>query len=150
MTSTSDLVSGGKYLIFYNGSYFMLPEVVEKSDGSVRKGFNIEGTAICGPDTISGDYSAKEWVLTSSGSGWLLGNGTQYAKLTNTSDYKITATLEDSGDTFTIGGSENAFTFNNGQYVFNYNSRGLINGYESNPATFYIYLLANAKLLIDC
>ena len=143
VTSTSELVSGGKYLIFYNGSHFMLPEVVEKSDGSVRKGFNIESTSICGPDTISGDYSAKEWVLTSSGSGWLLGNGTQYAKLTNTSNYKITATLETSGDTFTIGGSENAFTFSNGTYVFNYNDRGLINGYASDAATFYIYRMTD-------
>ncbi len=143
VTSTSELVSGGKYLIFYNGSHFMLPEVVEKSDGSVRKGFNIESTSICGPDTISGDYSAKEWVLTSSGSGWLLGNGTQYAKLTNTSNYKITATLETTGDTFTIGGSENAFTFSNGTYVFNYNDRGLINGYASDAATFYIYRMTD-------
>ena len=147
VTSTSDLVSGGKYLIFYNGngSHFMLPEVVEKSNnsGSVRKGFNIEDTSICGPDTISGDYSAKEWVLTSNDSGWLLGNGTQYAKLTNTSDYSITATLETSGDTFTIGGSENAFTFSTGNYFLNYNSRGLINGYESNPATFYIYRMTS-------
>ena len=143
VTSTSELVSGGKYLIFYDGSHFMLPEVVEKSDGSVRKGFNIESTSICGPDTISGDYSAKEWVLTSSGSGWLLGNGTQYAKLTNTSNYKVTATLETSGDTFTIGGSENAFTFSNGTYVFNYNDRGLINGYASDAATFYIYRMTD-------
>ncbi len=143
VTSTSDLVSGGQYLIIYNGSHFMLPEVVEKSDGSVRKGFNIESTSVCGPDTITGDYTAKEWTLTSSGSGWLLGNGTQYAKLTNTSDYKIAATLENSGDVFTIGGSENAFTFSNGTYVFNYNDRGLINGYASNAATFYIYRMTN-------
>lgn len=144
VTSTSELVSGGKYLIFYNGSHFMLPEVVEKSDGSVRKGFNIESTSVCGPDTISGDYTAKEWTLTSSGSGWLLGNGTQYAKLTNTSNYKVTATLENSGDVFTIGGRENAFTFSNGTYVFNYNDRGLINGYANTAAKFYIYRMTSA------
>lgn len=41
---------------------------------------------------------------------------------------------------FEIGGSANAFTFaaDNG-YVLNYNSRGLINGYESGAAPFYIY-----------
>ena len=144
VTSTSDLVSGGKYLIFYDGSYFMLPEVVEKSSSSgTRKGFNVESTSICGPDTITGDYQEKEWVLTSSESGWLLGNGTQYAKLTSSSDMGITATFEDSGDVFTIDGSANAYTFTSGSDVLNYNSRGLINGFNSNAATFYIYRMTN-------
>lgn len=144
VTNISELTSGGKYLLFYNGSHFMLPEVVEKSNSSgTRKGFNIESTSICGPDTITGDYSTKEWVLTSKGTGWLLGNGTQYAKLTKTSNYSVTATLENSGDTFTIGGSTNNFTFSNGTYVLNYNSRGVINGYASDAAKFYIYKMTD-------
>lgn len=118
VSNASELVSGDKYLIFYNGSYFMLPEVVEKSTSSgTRKGFNLESTSVCGSDTISGDYEAKEWTLTSSGSGWLLGNETQYAKLTSSSNMGITATFEDSGDVFTIGGSANAYTFTSGSYV---------------------------------
>ena len=136
ISNVSELVSGEKYLLFYDNSSFMVPEVVTKDS---RKGFNLESTSVCGSDTITGDYEAKEWVLTASGSGWLLGNGTKYAKLTNTSDYKITATLETSGDVFTISGNGSAFTFTSGSYVLNYNSRGLINGYASNPAGFSIY-----------
>ena len=144
ITTASDLESGGKYLLIYNGSYFMLPQVVEKTNGSsYRKGFDLESTSACGDDTVTGDYQDKEWTLTSSGSGWLLGNGTQYAKLTNTSDMSVTATFEDAGDVFTVGGSENAFTFTAGSYVLNYNSRGLINGYASNPASFWLYRMTD-------
>lgn len=143
VTRTSELESGDQCLIFYNGTKFMLPESVSKSDSGTRIGFDLEITSVCGPDSITGDYQAKEWELTSSGSGWLLGNGSQYAKLTSTSSNGITATFENSGDVFTIGGSENAFTFSNGTYVLNYNRRELINGYDSNAAEFYIYRLTD-------
>lgn len=147
VTSASELVSGGKYLLIYNGTMFMLPEVVTKSNDSGRRtGFDVEATTVAGPDTITGDYAAKEWTLTQSGSGWRLGNGTQNAVLTSTSA-EITATFGVSGTVFTVGGSGNAFTFSNGGNSLNYNSRGLINGYSSSdgtPATFYIYRLTSA------
>lgn len=144
VTSTSELVSGEQYLLFVGGNYFMLPEVVEKSNssGSSRTGLDIESTSICGPDKIYGEYQEKEWTLTKSGTGWLLGNGSQSVRLTNNYT-QVTATFSNSGSVFTIGGSENQFTFQSGRYYLNHNSRGLINGYNSDPATFYIYRMTN-------
>lgn len=145
VTSTSELKSEGKYLLIYNGEQFMLPKSVSKSNTSgTRIGFDVESTSVCGPDTITGDYQAKEWVLTSGkNGGWLLGNGSQYAKLTSTDNTEITATFEATGSEFTIGGTANAFTFQSGSYYLNHNSRGLINGYASKPAKFYIYRMTN-------
>lgn len=141
MTSTSELESGKQYLLIYNSDkdYFMCPSVVTKNDSGSRTGFDVFETSAAGPDTITGtDYIGYEWTLTGSGSGWLLGKGDTYAKLTSTSSNGITATLTSSGSVFTVGGSANEFTFSSGNYVLNYNSRGLINGYGGNPAHFYI------------
>ena len=142
VTSTSELESGKQYLLIYNSDkdYFMRPSVVTKSNNSgSRTGFDVFETSAAGPDTITGtDYIDYEWTLTSSGSGWLLGKGDTYAKLTSTSSNGITATLTSSGSVFTVGGSADNFTFSSGNYVLNYNARGLINGYGGNPAPFYI------------
>ncbi|MGM9658359.1 MAG: hypothetical protein ACI3W9_05165 [Eubacteriales bacterium] len=145
VTNLSELEDGQYLLIVTNEStdYFMLPESVTKgSTGSQRIGFDIETTTLAGSDTITGDYSAKEWTFTKNGSGWIIGTAAGNITLTSTSSYGITATLGTTGDTFTIGGSENQFTFQSGYYL-NYNSRGLINGYDSNPAPFYIYRLTS-------
>ena len=145
VTSTSELESGKQYLLIYNSDkdYFMCPSVVTKSnDSGSRTGFDVFETSAAGPDTITGtDYIGYEWTLTSSGSGWLLGKGDTYAKLTSTSSNGITATLTSNGSVFTVGGSADNFTFSSGNYVLNHNARGLINGYESNAAHFYIYKL---------
>ena len=146
VTSTSELESGKQYLLIYNTGTdkFMLPEVVTKSNSSgSRVGFNVGDTNIAGPDTITGDYSAKEWTFTADGNGWKIGTTSGNITFTNTSNTGITATLESPGNTFTIGGSENSFTFTSGSYCLNYNSRGLINGYEGNEAPFYIYKLTS-------
>ena len=146
VTSTADLVDG-QYLLIYNTDTdtdkFMLPEVVTKSNGSTsRTGFNVEDTNIAGPDTITGDYSAKEWTFTKDGDGWKIGTASGNITFTSTNN-EITATLESSGNTFTISGSADSFTFQSGSYYLNYNSRGLINGYAGNPAPFYIYKLTS-------
>lgn len=146
VTSTSELESGKQYLLIYNSStdYFVQPVV--KTQNS-RTGFTIIQTDVAGTNTITGtDYIDYEWTLTKSGSGWLLGKESSYAKLTDTGtdNQKVTATLESSGDTFTIGGTENNYTFSNGVYYLNYNDGGkLINGYAKNPAAFYIYKLTS-------
>lgn len=141
VTST-DQLENGQYLLIYNADpdKFMLPEKVTKTnkDGS-RTGFNVEDTDIAGPDSITGDYSAKEWTFTKSGSGWKIGTASGNIKLKQTKSYGITATLESPGSTFTINGSADRFEFKSGDYYLNYNSRGLINGYSSDPAPFYIY-----------
>lgn len=145
VTSTDQLVDG-QYLLIYNTDTdkFMLPEVVTKSNSSgSRKGLNVDDTGIAGPDTITGDYSAKEWTFTADGNGWKIGTASGNITFTSTKDTGITATLESPGNTFTIGGSENSFTFTSGSYCLNYNSRGLINGYEGNEAPFYIYKLTS-------
>lgn len=146
VTSTSELESGKQYLLIYNSStdYFMQPVVKTQKS---RTGFTIIQTDVAGANTITGtDYIDYEWTLTKSGSGWLLGKESSYAKLTDTGtdNQKVTATLESSGDTFTIGETENNYTFSNGVYYLNYNDGGkLINGYASNPAAFYIYKLTS-------
>lgn len=146
VTSTEQLVSGKQYLLIYNSDtdYFMLPTVKTKSNNSgSRTGFDILQTTVAGPDTITGtDYIDYEWTLTESGSGWKLSAAGGEAKLTSTTD-QVTATFSTSGDTFTIGGSADNFTFTSGGYALNYNSRGVINGYDSNPAPFYIYMLTS-------
>ena len=146
VTSTDQLVDG-QYLLIYNTDtdQFMLPEGVTKtnSSGSARTGFNVEDTGIAGPDTITGDYSANEWTFTKDGGGWKIGTASGSITFTRTNDTGITATLASPGNTFTIGGSADSFTFQSGSYYLNYNSRGLINGYDSNPAPFYIYRLTS-------
>ena len=145
VTSTDQLVDG-QYLLIYNTGtdQFMLPEVVDKSNSSgTRTGFNLENTNIAGPDSITGDYSAKEWTFTKDSDGWKIGTSDGNITFTRTSNNGITATLESTGNTFTISGSADQFEFKSGSYYLNYNSRGLINGYESNPAPFYIYRLTS-------
>lgn len=141
VTSIAQL-ENGLYLLIYNANTdsFMLPKVVSKSDAKgTRTGLDVEGTNIAGPDSITGDYSAKEWTFTNDGNDWKIGTTSGNIKLTKTDNYGITATLKSSGSTFTIEENENGFTFKSGSYYLNYNSRGLINGYTSDPAPFYIY-----------
>ena len=152
VTSTSELVSGGQYLIIENAStdYFMLPEVKVQND---RTGFNIESTSVAGGDTITGDYAAKEWTLTTIGTGWVLSADGKNAQMTYQSDKRGKLQLSSSGQSvFTIGGSANNFTFSttvrsgrtNYNYVFDHSSEGLINGYVKTADTkFYIYRLTD-------
>ncbi len=146
VTNANKIKDGSRYLLVYNSSssFIMLPSVItkENNNGAKRIGFNIEKAADFETDTVYGQYTGKEWTFTKADGGWLLGSDEGYAKFTSTSDTAITATLESEGDVFVIGGSENAFTFTSGSFMLNYNSRGLINGYESNPAPFFIYEFA--------
>ena len=114
VTSLDELVSGGQYLLIVNEGtdYFMLPESVTKGNaGSQRIGFDIETTTVAGGDTITGDYSAKEWTFTKDGDGWKIGTASGNITFTSTSEYSITATLASPGNTLTISGSENNFEF---------------------------------------
>ena len=88
-----------------------------------------------------GDFAGKEFSFEKADGGWKIKCDKGYVKFTRTNDCAITATFENDGDVFTIGRAEDTFTFSSGSIVLNYNSRGLINGYESNPATFSIYKL---------
>ena len=138
-------LTNGKYLLVYNGSdtsnCIMLPSVVSKSNqgGSVRVGFDLENNSYFGADVVYGNFFDKQWTLTKSGNDWYLGNGTDKAYFSDTSSSGIAAMLGENGDLFTISGSADAFTFKCGTVYLNYNSRGLINGYASNPAPFYLY-----------
>ncbi len=147
VTSLSDIVSEGKYLIIYNGganaASFMKPEVVTRQQ---RTGFELVSTSDAGADIITGDNSIYEWTLTQSGSGWTLGASGGSAKFEQDDvTGRINAILSSDAHVFTIGGSANAFTFTDTDYngyVMNYNGTGvLINGYNGNAANFYIYKL---------
>lgn len=152
VTSLDELVSGDQYLLIYNGTQFVLPEIVTKSNssGSQRTGMDLEATDVAsgGPATITGQYQAKEWQLVSSSGGWLLSNGTQQIKLTNTNNLGITATFEDAGSPFSLNfNTSHLVSFTHGSWELNYNqSRGLINGYDSSSdaARMYIYRLTDA------
>ena len=144
ITSTSELVSGKNYLLIYNGTEFMDPVDSGHTD---RVGFDVVSTGgLTLADTITGDYSSHEWTFTASGSNWLIGKDGSFANLSRnaSSSSSYDATLGSGGSAFTIGGSANAFTFTSSVsgrtvYLNRNGSRGLINGYTSNAATFYIY-----------
>lgn len=148
VTSLDELVSGDQYLIIHNGQNdFMIPVVT--SDGGTRIGYDlVTGPSGLGNDTITGDYQEYEWTFTSVNGGWNIGSSAGYMTL-QTSGTRVAAQLASSGDTMVIGGSANNFTFtsatyDDGSYVLNYNSTGdLINGYDSDAATFYIYRLTD-------
>ena len=146
VTSLDELVSGSQYLLIVNEGtdYFMLPESVSKESGT-RVGFNIEATALAGSDTITGDYSAKEWELTASGSEWILSAASGDAYFANADGTRAQAVFSTTNNTkFTIAGSADNFTFKSGNYAFDHSSAGVINGYNKTPSTvFYIYRLTS-------
>ena len=146
VTSLDELVSGGQYLLIENSStdYFMLPESVSKESGT-RVGFNIEATTVAGGNTITGDYSAKEWTITASGSEWILSAASGDAYFANADGTRAQAVFSTTNNTkYTIAGSADNFTFKSGNYAFDHSSAGVINGYVKDPTTkFYIYKLTN-------
>lgn len=152
VTSESELVSGDQYLLIYNGTQFVLPKIVTRSNdsGDQRTGMDLEDTSVAsgGPATITGQYQAKEWQLVGSSGSWLLSNGTQQIKLTNTNNLGITATFEDVGSPFSLNfNTSHLVSFTHGSWELNYNqSRDLINGYDSSSdaARMYIYRLTDA------
>ena len=147
VTSLDELVSGSQYLLIVNEGtdYFMLPESVSKESGT-RVGFNIEATTVAGGNTITGDYSAKEWTITASGSEWILSAASGDAYFANTDGTRAQAVFSTTNNTkFTIAGSADNFTFKSGNYAFDHSSAGVINGYNKNPSTkFYIYRLTSS------
>lgn len=146
VTSLDELVSGGQYLLIVNEDtdYIMLPESVSKENGA-RVGFNIEATTVAGGNSITGDYSAKEWKLTASGSEWILSADSGNAYFANTDGTRAEAVLSVTNSTkYTIAGSADNFTFKSGNYAFDHSSAGVINGYNKTPSTmFYIYRLTD-------
>ena len=146
VTSLDELVSGGQYLLIVNEGtdYFMLPESVSKESGT-RVGFNIETTSVAGGNTITGDYSAKEWTITASGSEWILSAASGDAYFANADGTRAQAVFSTTNSTkFTIAGSADNFTFKSGDYAFDHSSAGVINGYKKTPSTmFYIYRLTD-------
>lgn len=146
VTSLDELVSGGQYLLIENSGtdYLMLPESVPKESGT-RVGFNIEATTVAGGNTITGDYSAKEWKLTASGSEWILSAASGDAYFANADGTRAKAVFSTTNSTkFTIAGSADNFTFKSGDYAFDHSGAGVINGYNKNPSTkFYIYRLTS-------
>ncbi len=136
-------LTDGKYLLVYNSStdYVMTPSVVTKSNGSTyRRGFDIKSRNDVGEEVlVESGLLQQSWTLKKSAGGWQIGDGSKYAKFTSTTDMSVVASLEGAGELFTISGSDGAFEFAGGGYVLNYNSRGLINGFATNPALFYIY-----------
>lgn len=149
----SQLSEDKQYLLVYNDSkdYIMLPKVVNKSDSDgTRIGFEIEETEIFGDKIAYSNLGdGYTWSFTRTDGGWLLGNGEGYAHFEKTSDKKITATLEKEGDVFVIDGSLGEFTFTTELCTLDYNDRKLINGYDGDPAEFYIYEYLGYDINID-
>ncbi len=147
VTSTSELVSGGQYLIIHNGQNdFMIP-VITSND--TRIGYDlVAGPSGLGNDNIYGDYQEYEWTFTSVSGGWNIGSDAGYIYF-EAAGSRHAARLGTTAHTMVIGGSANEFTFtnktySNGNYVLNYNETGdLINGYASGAAPFYIYRMTN-------
>ncbi len=139
----SMLVSGNRYILVHNSSpdHIVMPKIATKSDnaGAKRTGLNVARTSDFGDSAAFGNFAQYEFVFTMSCGGWYIGNGQENILFTDTSDQKITATYDSVGSLFTISGTSGSFVFESGDYSFNYNARGLINGFTSDPAKFYIY-----------
>ena len=141
ITNTSELQSGNQYLLVYNSSsdYIMVPRVATKSNSSgSRTGLDIIKYKDFGSNKWVDNLAAYHWTFTKEGSEWKIGTASGQIDFVQASD-SINAQLSSNGDPITIGGNANAFTFASGEYYLNYNSRGVINGYRSEPAPFYIY-----------
>ena len=137
----ADLKDGGKYLLVYNDTVdqLMKPQTVELSNAAgARLGFTLVDMYVFGEKQAYGKFGSLEWTFTKVGEKWKIGDGKQYVTFTKTQDKAVTATLTDKGNFFDIAG-EATYSFASGDYFFNYNARGLMNGYTSDPAMFYIY-----------
>lgn len=142
ITDTDDLKDNGKYLLIYNSNtdYIMTPTVVTKSNASgERTGFDICNYTEFGANIWIDNLSQYLWKFSKSENGWQIGNSTNNIKFIATSTQSASATLSSENAFFEINGSADAFTFSSEGYYLNYNSRSLINGYNDNPAEFYIY-----------
>ena len=152
VSSLSEIAVGEKYLLVCGraSNKIMLPSVVTKSNSSgARIGFDLTDESVYVDDVVYGDYADMLWTFTKKDDKWLIGNGEGFAKFTSTSSSKVTATIETSGDAFTIVQSGSTFTFTSGSYCLNYNSRGLVNGYEGDPAEFYIFKCVGYSVSAD-
>lgn len=153
VTDLSQLTDGGGYVLecrpyTLEDCYLMLPTVVTKDS---RTGFDLGPADGVGDATIYGDYTGKEWTFTQSGTQWLIGDGTQNAKLTGVSASSASADLEAAGELMTITAIEDGgvYAIGNGTYFFNYNTRGLVNGYNKDPARFYIYKFTGYDVVVE-
>ncbi len=143
VTDVSHLKNGGKYLLLYKGSpdYVMKPVVVTKanSSGSTRTGYDIEATSDFIKNICISDFADSLWTFSYKNNAWYIGCDKGNMMFSATSAESATAGFSANGNPITIAKSGDKFTFFNGSYYLNYNSRGLINGYNSNPAEFYLY-----------
>ena len=162
VTSTDEIVNdadgnGQKYLIVLSDANQFMEHNVIACAQNKRFGFALTDTGIDNISNVSeikGDYTSHEWILKKEGeSSWTLSDGTSYAKFVSYLNRVKADLVESSGDEYTIKLVEgsNTFTFTDktysgGVYSFNHNtstSTHLINGYEGNAATFYIYKLTS-------
>ena len=153
VTDTSELRNGAKYLFLHKGSadYVMKPVVVTKanSSGSTRTGYDIEATGDFVSSTCISDFADNLWTLRYRNNKWYIACDDGEMSFTGNSSTSATATLSSIGDPITVEMTNGKFTFTNGTYYLNYNSRGLINGYDSNPAEFCLYeFLGNTVTVI--
>jgi len=114
--NVNNLVSGEKYLIILDCSSqtaedaFVIPTIVTTgSGGSQRKGPDVvTSNGITDNATITGDYDNYLWTLTKSGSGWKIGNGSQYINVTlNNTSNRGELSFTSSGEVLTIGTGSN-------------------------------------------
>lgn len=162
VTSTDEIVNdadgnGQKYLIVLSDANQFMEHNVIACAQNQRFGFALTDTGIDNISNVSeikGDYTSHEWILKKEGeSSWTLSDGTSYAKFVSYLNRVKADLVESSGDEYTIKLVEgsNTFTFTDktysgGVYSFNHNtstSTHLINGFEGNAATFYIYKLTS-------
>ncbi|MBQ8605586.1 MAG: hypothetical protein IJ408_02515 [Clostridia bacterium] len=142
ITDISELCDGGKYLLIYDDSsdYVMTLDSVSKSNGSgTRTGFDIVSCSSFGANIRLDLLSEYHWTFKKEADGWLIGNGKENITFTATSSESATASLTQNGDVLTVEQEEGLFTFSSDTYSLNYNSRKVINGYNTNPAHFYVY-----------
>ena len=142
ITDESEIKDGGKYVLVCNetSDYIMTLNTVTKTNSrGSRTGFDIVDYKSFGADLWIDSLSDYHWTFKKTDGGWLIGNGVESIAFTATSVDSATADLSENGNTITLTKQDDMFTFNCDTFYLNYNTRGLINGYNTNPASFYIY-----------
>ncbi len=140
----SELEDGDQYIIAYNGTQIVTPNIITKTteSGTSKTGFELMTNEFFGEDAAYGNLSGVEWTFTRSGKEWYIGKDGLKLNLS------AAPTLDQSGSLFKISKTYNGFKISNGAHSFKYDSVGLINGNGLSSSDFEIYKLVGYPIKV--
>lgn len=145
VTESADRIGEGNYIIAYNGSWLVSSDIVTLSGATGdRMGLKLVGFDFSGDEIVlteAGRYERFKWTFVERDGKMLIGAQKGYITFADDPNMAVTVILSGDGEPFAISGDSGKYTFSGTEFVLNYNSRGLINGYENQPAEFELYKL---------